>query len=98
MAFVRIGYFRAQPDKIEELRSVYEREVLPSQRSAPGNVSACLLQEHGDPARFMACTGWRTAEDAVAYDQSGQAAAMVGKIRHTFAGPPELVTCEGIGI
>jgi hypothetical protein len=46
----------------------------------------------------MAITVWGTAEDAERYDQSGQAAAMVDKIRFAFAGPPSLATYDAFGI
>jgi quinol monooxygenase YgiN len=97
MSFVRIGTFRAKVDQIDELIGIFEREVQPSMRAAQGNVSACLLRQHDAADTFMACTAWRTREDAERYEQSGQAAQNVGKIRHTFAGPPTLVTYDGWG-
>jgi heme-degrading monooxygenase HmoA len=97
MAFVRAGVFKAQHDKIDELRRLYEQEAIPRIRSVGGNLGAYLLQQHNDPDAFMALTAWKTRADAEAYERSGTAAEMVGKIRHTFAGPPALVTYDGFG-
>jgi quinol monooxygenase YgiN len=98
MAFVRIGQFRALPDTTEQLRAVYEAEAIPAIRAANGNISAVLLQQHQARDTFMAITVWSTAEDAERYDRSGEAAAMVDKIRFAFAGPPSLSTYEAFGI
>ncbi|MDX8462089.1 putative quinol monooxygenase [Mesorhizobium humile] len=98
MAFVRVGQFKALPERVEALRSIYETEAIPAIRAAPGNISAVLLQQHQARDSFMAITIWGTAEDAERYDQSGQAAAMVDKIRFAFAGPPSLATYDAFGI
>jgi quinol monooxygenase YgiN len=98
MAFVRIGQFRALPDKTEELKRVYALEAIPTIRSAAGNVSAVLLQEHDASERFLAITVWKTEEDATAYDRSGHAARMVDKIRFAFAEPPRLTTYDAFGV
>jgi quinol monooxygenase YgiN len=97
MTFVRAGVFKAQHDKIDELRRLYEQEAIPRIRAVGGNVGAFLLQQHDDPDSFMALTAWKTKADAEAYERSGKAAEMVDKIRHAFAGPPVLVTYDGFG-
>jgi quinol monooxygenase YgiN len=98
MAFVRVGQFKALPDQADKLRLIYEAEAIPAIRAATGNVSAVLMQQHQDREAFMAITVWDTAEDAERYDRSGQAAAMVDKIRFSFAGPPSLTTYEAFGV
>ena len=98
MAFVRMGQFKALPEQVEALWSIYETEAIPAIRAARGNISAVLLQQHQARDSFMAITVWGTAEDAERYDQSGQAAAMVDKIRFAFAGPPSLATYDAFGI
>ena len=96
--FVRIGQFKALPEKTEELRRVYESEAIPAIRSATGNVSAVLLQQHQSSECFLAITVWKTEQDAKTYDRSGQAAKMVDKIRFSFAEPPTLTTYDGFGV
>jgi quinol monooxygenase YgiN len=98
MAFVRIGRFKALTDKIDELCRIYERDAIPAIRTAPGNISAALLQQEGAADTFLAITVWQSRDDAELYDRSGQAQQMVGKIKHAFAGPPTLETYATYGI
>jgi quinol monooxygenase YgiN len=98
MAFVRVGEFKALPGTSDQLRRVYEAEAIPAIRSAPGNVSAVSMQQREAPETFMAITIWSTEGHAEAYDKSGQALEMVGKIRCAFAGPPTLTTYEAFGL
>src|SRR4051812_42350121 len=64
MAFVRIGQFKAIPDKADDLRSIYEGEAIPIIRAARGNISAVLLKQHEARDSFMAITLWESAADA----------------------------------
>ncbi|WP_217574065.1 putative quinol monooxygenase [Mesorhizobium sp. GbtcB19] len=98
MAFVRVGQFKALPERVEELCAIYEAEAIPAIRAARGNISAVLLQQHHARDAFMAITVWNSAEDAERYERSGQASAMVEKIRFAFAGPPSLATYDAFGI
>ncbi|MBZ9848561.1 antibiotic biosynthesis monooxygenase [Mesorhizobium sp. CA14] len=98
MTFVRVGQFKALAAKVEELRTIYEAEAIPAIRAAPGNISALLLQQHQARDAFMAITLWETAADAERYERSGQAAAMVDKIRFAFAEPLSLATYDAFGI
>jgi len=98
MTFVRIGQFKALPGKTEELKRIYEAEAIPAIRSAAGNISAVLLQQHQSSECFLAITVWKTEQDAKTYDQSGQAATMVDKIRFSFAERPTLTTYDAFGL
>ena len=69
MAFVRVGQFKALPERVEELRAIYEAEAIPAIRAARGNISAVLLQQHQARNAFMAITVWDTAEDAERFPQ-----------------------------
>jgi heme-degrading monooxygenase HmoA len=98
MAFVRVGQFKALPGTTHQLREIYETQAIPAIRSATGNVSAVLLQQRDAPEAFMAITVWDTQDDAEAYDKSGQASEMVGKIRFAFAAPPTSSTYDAFGV
>jgi heme-degrading monooxygenase HmoA len=86
MPFVRIGKFKAKENLIPELCQTYSNEAIPAIRAAKGNISAVLLQQHESKEDFLAITIWKTKEDAEAYDKSGQAQQMIGKVKHTFSG------------
>jgi len=98
MAFVRVGRFEAQPQSRDRLRVIYETEAIPVIRAAPGNISAALLQDQVAADSFLAITVWHSQADAEAHERSGQARAMVDKIRFAFAGPPTLRTYQAFGI
>ena len=98
MAYVRVGQFAAIPEHADELKCIYERDAIPVIRAAEGNVSAALLQQHASPDQFLAITIWATAADAERYDKSGQALAVVDKVRFAFAGSPTLTTYDAFGL
>jgi heme-degrading monooxygenase HmoA len=90
--FVRMGSFRVVDGKVDELRRIYLGECVPMVRAAAGNVDCCLLESPTDEHAIAAWTVWQSEQDAVAYEKSGAAQTVVGKVRHLFAGPPSLQT------
>jgi heme-degrading monooxygenase HmoA len=98
MGFMRIGNFKAQPDKVDELIRIYQNEAIPIIKQAPGNIGAFILQKKDENNIFLACTVWETKEDAEIYDKSGQAIEIINKVKHTFDGPPNLTTYNTFGI
>ncbi|HVZ73939.1 MAG TPA: antibiotic biosynthesis monooxygenase [Polyangia bacterium] len=89
--FVRLGTFTVKPGELETLRATYNADCVPLVHRAPGNVDAFLLEPVAE-GPVIACTMWRTEEDAVRYESSGDAQAVVARIKHHFAGPPKLDT------
>jgi heme-degrading monooxygenase HmoA len=87
--FVRLGSFAVQPGALEALRETYNGVCAPLVRAAAGNID-CFLLEPVAPGDVVACTMWRTEEDAVRYESSGTAQEVVAKVRQHFAGPPRL--------
>ncbi|MEO6610210.1 MAG: antibiotic biosynthesis monooxygenase [Aestuariivirga sp.] len=98
MTYVRIGHFKSKSDSAAELCRIYEQEAIPEIRASEGNVSAALLRQHQEADAFLAITLWRTRASAEAYDASGAAARVVGKVRHLFDGPPTLTTYDAFGV
>jgi heme-degrading monooxygenase HmoA len=88
--FVRLGSFDVVAGKLDELRAIYNRDCVPVVKSAPGNVDAYLLEPADGAGQIVACTIWVTEQAAVAYEASGTAKEVVGKVRQFFAGPPTL--------
>ncbi|HTA21787.1 MAG TPA: antibiotic biosynthesis monooxygenase [Polyangia bacterium] len=87
--FVRLGSFAVKPGELETLRRTYNEVCAPLVRAAAGNVD-CFLLEPVVPGDIIACTMWRTEEDAVRYESSGTAQQVVATVRQHFAGPPKL--------
>lgn len=88
--FVRMGSFRIQPGTLDELRRLYLGECAPLVKAEPGNLDCCLLESTADAETVSAWTEWVSEAHAQAYEQSGAAQRMVGRVKHLFAGPPSL--------
>lgn len=90
--WIRLGSFAVVPGKVAELRATYNRECVPLVRASAGNLDCYLMENVDDSERCIVCTVWESEAAAVAYDASGTAQAMVGKVRAFFAGPPTLTS------
>jgi heme-degrading monooxygenase HmoA len=88
--FMRVGTFRIRPGTLDALRQRYYRDCAPVVRAAAGSVDCYLMEPVDEEAPVVVCTVWQTEADAVAYEASGSAAAVVSRVREFFAGPPEL--------
>jgi heme-degrading monooxygenase HmoA len=88
--FVRMGTFHIKPGTLDALRGRYYADCAPLVHAAEGNVDCYVLEPVEDDAPVVVCTMWQTEADAVAYEASGSAAEVVGRVREFFAGPPEL--------
>ncbi|UYL08377.1 antibiotic biosynthesis monooxygenase [Bdellovibrio sp. SKB1291214] len=61
MSIARVNHFVAQPDKIEDLHE-FLAEICYEIRSAPGNLSADLLQKEDVPTEFLVIERWISKE------------------------------------
>jgi quinol monooxygenase YgiN len=90
--WIRLGSFAVVAGKLEELRNTYNRDCAPIVRAAAGNLDCYLMESADDPERCVVCTIWQSEAAAIAYDASGTAQAIVGRVRAFFAGPPTLAS------
>ena len=90
--FARVGTFEIRPGTFHALRHRYVAECVPAVRAAEGSVDCFVLEPAGPAAEVAICTVWRTEADAIAYEASGQAAAMVDRVREFIAGRPTLTS------
>src|SRR3954447_15508357 len=88
--FVRVGTFPIKPGALDALRERYYADCAPVVRAAAGSVDCYVLEPVDGDAPVAVCTVWETEADAVAYEASGSAAEVVGRVREFFDGPPEL--------
>ena len=88
--FVTVGTFQIKPGTLDALRHRYYAYCVPVVRAAAGSVDCYILEPVDEAAPVVVCTVWQTEADAVAYESSGSAAEVVGRVREFFAGPPEL--------
>ncbi len=92
--YVRLTTVKPHADKIAELVSIYNSEVVPQVKKAKGNIDIFLLEPAQKGDDYISITMWNSKADGDAYESSGQYKTMVDKVRHTFAAPPVLKTYE----
>ena len=88
--WVRMGTFRVKPDLAETLALTYNERAVPKVRATPGNLGCMLLEPSNSGDEFVVITMWKDQTAAERYESSGEAAEVVGLVRHCFAGPPTL--------
>jgi heme-degrading monooxygenase HmoA len=88
--FVRVGTFRIKPGMLDALRQRYYDDCAPVVRAAKGSLDCYVLEPVSVEDPVAVCTVWQTEDDALAYEASGSAAEVVGRVREFFAGPPDL--------
>jgi len=88
--WIRMGTFRAKPELVEALVSIYNERAVPKVRAVPGNVACLLLEPSESGDEYVVITIWKDQAAAAQYEASGEAAEVVALVRHCFAGPPTL--------
>lgn len=88
--WIRMGMFRAKPELVETLVTIYNERAVPKVRAVAGNLGCLLLEPSESGDDFVVITIWKDEAAAKQYESSGEAAEVVGLVRHCFAGPPTL--------
>lgn len=92
--WVRIIEMNIQRDKMDELRKIYNEEIVPVVKSRKGNIEIFMMESQDRPGQAMSFTSWESQEDGNAYERSGTYVKMVNKVKHTFVGMPTLWSYE----
>jgi heme-degrading monooxygenase HmoA len=92
--WIRLTYFKIQPEKIAEMKKIYYDEIIPVVREQWGNVDIFLLEPVDKEDEFISCTMWESQADGDIYEASGVYGEAVDKISHTFDGPATLKSYE----
>lgn len=92
--WVRIIELDIQRDKMDELRKIYNVEIVPVVRSWKGNIDVFMMESQDRPGQVMSFSSWESQEDGDAYERSGTYVNMVNKVKHTFNGTPTLWSYE----
>jgi heme-degrading monooxygenase HmoA len=95
--WVRLTYFKLQPDRIDEMKKIYHGEIVPMVRDQWGNVDIFLLEPVEKENEFISCTMWESQADGDIYEASGVYGEAVDKINHTFDGSVTLISYEITG-
>ena len=92
--YVRMTFFKVKSGKIEELRELYNREVIPAHKSHKGIRFVHLLENVDDNDEGISVTAWDTKADLDAYEKSGSYETLVGLFREMYSAEPSLKSYE----
>jgi heme-degrading monooxygenase HmoA len=90
--FARLTFISIQPERMEELKRIYNEEILPVVKSQKGNVGIWLLEPTNSADEYISLTEWTSEEEANAYEASGTYRTLVDKIKDMYTAKPVLKT------
>jgi heme-degrading monooxygenase HmoA len=83
--YLRIVSTKVQPEKADELKRIYEQEIIPELQSTKGCRHAYLTEGIEERNEAISVTVWNSREDADVYERSGKFEDLIGKVKHTFS-------------
>src|ERR1043166_7996299 len=90
--FARLTFISIPQNKVEDLRRIYNEEILPVVRQQKGNIGAWLLEPTNSADDFISLTEWISETDANAYETSGTYKMLVDKVKDLSTLKPILKT------
>ena len=90
--FARLTFISVQPESIDELKRIYNEEVVPVVKSQKGNIGVWLLEPTDSADDFISLTEWRSEAQANTYESSGTYRELVNKLKDKYKSKPVLKT------
>ena len=91
--FARLTYIDILPEHHDELKRIFNEEVLPVVRKQKGNIGIWLMEPTDMlSTEYISLTEWISAEDAQSYDSSGTYKSLVDKLKSMYKSKPVLKT------
>ena len=92
--YVRMTLFKLKPGKMQDLRELYNKEVVSAHKGHKGIRFVHLLESLDDKDEGISLTAWDTRADLEAYEKSGVYERSIAKFRNMYAGEPILKSYE----
>ncbi len=92
--YVRMTFFRLRQGKMQELRDLYNKEVVATHKGHKGIRFVHLLESLDNKDEGISVTAWDTKADVEAYEKSGDYEKLVAKFKNTYAEEPMLKSYE----
>jgi heme-degrading monooxygenase HmoA len=92
--YVRMTVFKLKPGKMQELRELYNKEVVSTHKGHKGIRFVHLLESLDNKDQGISLTAWDTRADLEAYEKSGDYEKLVAKFRDMYAAEPVLQSYE----
>ena len=92
----RLTSFGIHPKDAEDVKRIYNDEVIPVIKSQKGNMGAWLLEPVNERDDYISLTEWISKADADAYESNGTYKQLVNKIKDKFMNTPVLRTYTAV--
>ncbi|MGE5520285.1 MAG: antibiotic biosynthesis monooxygenase family protein [Candidatus Dadabacteria bacterium] len=92
MIVVRMTFVKFDPQRIEEVRKIYNHDIAPVVREQEGNLGIRLLEPHDKAEDYISISEWKSQADAEAYDKTGIYTNLVKKLDAFVVKPAVLKT------
>jgi len=92
--YVRMTFFKLRQGKMQELRDLYNKEVVSAHKGHKGIRFVHLLESLDNKDEGISLTAWDTRADLEAYEKSGEYERLVAKFKNMYAEEPLLKSHE----
>ncbi len=92
--YVRMTFFKLKSGKMQELRELYNKEVVSAHKGHKGIRFVHLLESLDNKDQGISLTAWDTRADLEAYEKSGDYEKLVAKFKDMYAAEPVLQSYE----
>jgi len=92
--YVRMTFFQLKSGKMQDLRELYNKEVVPAHKNHKGIRFVHLLESLDNKDDGISLTAWDTKADLESYERSGDYEKLVAKFKDMYAGAPVLKSYE----
>ncbi len=90
--FARLTFIDVLPSHRNELKKIFNEEVVPVVKKQKGNIGIWLLEPTDTTEEYISLTEWISREDADSYDSSGTYKQLVDRIKALYRIKPILKT------
>jgi len=90
--FARLTFINIRPERIIDLRRVYNEEIVPVVKKQKGNIGVWLLEPTLSAEDFIWLTEWVSEADANAYESGGTYKMLTDKIKDMYSIRPIVKT------
>ena len=92
--YVRMTFFQLKSGRMQNLRELYNKEVVPAHKNHKGIRFVHLLESLDNKDDGISLTAWDTKADLESYERSGDYEKLVAKFKDMYAGEPVLKSYE----
>jgi heme-degrading monooxygenase HmoA len=92
--YVRMTFFRVKEGKMDDLRNLYNKQVISAHKGHKGIRFVHLLECMDSVNDGISITAWDTKADVDAYEKSGDYEKLVAIFKEMYNGEPVLKSYE----